>query len=480
MAENFFGITDTGKIRDNNEDAFIAEALAKGMVAACVIDGVGGYEGGEVAAAIARESILYHFKHLKGDPVTWMQEAIVSANEKIYREKQGNKKNRNMACVLTLALVDTPNNVFYYAHVGDTRLYLLRDRSLIKVTKDQSFVGFLEDTGRLTEGEAMAHPKRNEINKALGFDPFIPINSDYIEKGESPFLPGDTILLCSDGLTDMIGSSEITAILTSDKSLNQKGSELIDAANRAGGKDNITVVLVENARKPIPQKATKPVLVKKNEKAAAKEIPKEEGRVNIPSPAILSKRKSNKGAIVILSFLCLVFLSGLLWMYFNEKIALTSVQPGIPGEQNKGPEENKLQKAIDSLTTDTLVLSPALFGQPVYLPDSLRLVKDSLVIKGEGNVLMANDSLPGGPLPLYISSTCRYILLDSLTMQNIRLVFEGESSPALFYRNSKFINCFIQRAVATPDTLDNKIKSLFPANNDSSPKKPVIKYGNRI
>jgi len=263
MAENYFGITDTGRQRDNNEDNFIAEPISSALIAACVIDGVGGYEGGEVAAAIARDSILKALSRGTGEMFVAMKNAFGSANEKIYQEKLDGDKNKDMACVLTLALVDVPNNKFYYAHVGDTRLYLLRDNTFIKLTKDQSFVGFLEDTGRLTEEAAMTHPKRNEINKALGFDPNIPFNSDYIETGESPFLPGDAILLCSDGLTDMINSSEITSILLKNTGLQQKGQELIEAANNAGGKDNITVVLVQNNKKAVKQKATKPVVVKK-------------------------------------------------------------------------------------------------------------------------------------------------------------------------------------------------------------------------
>lgn len=162
-----------------------------------------------------------------------------------------------MACVLTVALADISNNKFYYCHVGDTRLYLFRDNSLVKITRDHSFVGFLEDSGRLSEEAAMRHPKRNEINKALGFDASIRAE-DYIETGESPFLPGDTILLCSDGLSDMVGNSAMTAVLNTGKSLSVKAKALVDAANEAGGKDNITVVLVQNNKSPLKQTATKP------------------------------------------------------------------------------------------------------------------------------------------------------------------------------------------------------------------------------
>lgn len=267
MAKNYFGITDTGRQRDNNEDAFLAEPVLNNQyIAAGVIDGVGGYEGGEVAAAIAQQSILAYLKIPSGEVLTMMREAMTSANEKIFNEKTQTGKNDRMACVATLALVDPVNNKFYYAHVGDTRLYLFRDRTLVKVTQDHSFVGYLEDTGRITEEAAMQHPKRNEINKALGFEAPLANPGEYIETGESPFLPGDVLLLCSDGLTDMIGSAVISSVLNNGDTLEGKCRSLVDAANKAGGKDNITVVLVQHTKKPVKQAATKPVVpVKKNE-----------------------------------------------------------------------------------------------------------------------------------------------------------------------------------------------------------------------
>ena len=268
MTENFFGITDRGKQRDNNEDTFIAEKVLKDRyVMACVIDGVGGYEGGEIAAQIARETILKYFSIPSGEIPTMMKEAIRVANEKIHEEKIKSRDHKGMACVVTLVITDMQNKKFYYAHIGDTRLYLFRDQSLVKITKDHSFVGFLEDSGRLSEEEAMSHPKRNEINKALGFDISVSDNNDYAEIGESPFLPGDILLLCSDGLSDMINREKMSSILVQQRSLEEKGSALIAAANDAGGKDNITVVLVQNTDKPLKQKATKPNVVKKKERS---------------------------------------------------------------------------------------------------------------------------------------------------------------------------------------------------------------------
>src|SRR6476620_8778915 len=159
MAKHYFGITDVGRQRDNNEDTFFIEpVLDKQYIAAGVIDGVCGYEGGEVAAAIAQQSILAYLQIPSGEVLSMMREAMASANENIYAEKTQTGKNSSMACVATMALIDTTHNNFYYAHVGDTRLYLFRDKTLVKVSKDHSFVGFLEDAGRLTEEAAMQHP----------------------------------------------------------------------------------------------------------------------------------------------------------------------------------------------------------------------------------------------------------------------------------------------------------------------------------
>ena len=110
----------------------------------------------------------------------------------------------------------------------------------------------------------MTHPKRNEINKALGFDNSVTHQWNYIESGQSPFLPGDILLLCSDGLSDMVTNSEMTAILQNNPTLQDKAKALVDAANKKGGKDNITVVLVRTQSKAVKQKATKPLVKKKD------------------------------------------------------------------------------------------------------------------------------------------------------------------------------------------------------------------------
>src|SRR5918993_667712 len=260
MGENYVGLTDTGRERDNNEDIFIAQKVFnKHHVLACVIDGVGGYDGGEIAARLTRDAIIEQLGQVPKDQIAAMIAALAAANQRIFKEKEASRQFDKMACVVTLAIADLENNKFCYAHVGDTRLYLFRDKSLVKITNDHSTVGFLEESGRLTETAAMQHPKRNEVNKALGYEASISLAKDFVDTGESPFLPGDMILLCSDGLTDMIQSTQIIDILSGRGNLKSKAAQLVAAANEAGGKDNITVVLVHNNKLPSKHVVTKPL-----------------------------------------------------------------------------------------------------------------------------------------------------------------------------------------------------------------------------
>ena len=242
----FCGLTNTGKRRNNNEDAFVAELLDDNTLLAIVIDGVGGYEGGEVAAAIAQKEIPAYLKEFnRGERLELLKQAVVCANNAIYDRRQFDKARPNMGCVLTSVLVDTGRNVIDMVHVGDTRLYQYYVGKLIKLSHDHSYVGYCEEIGDLTEDEAMHHPRRNEISRSVGEGRRGVGDQGFLEAVEFPLLPNSTFLLCSDGLTDLITSKQIVAILEQPVSLEEKTHALIDAANNAGGKDNITVVLVE-------------------------------------------------------------------------------------------------------------------------------------------------------------------------------------------------------------------------------------------
>ncbi|RYD87601.1 MAG: serine/threonine-protein phosphatase, partial [Sphingobacteriales bacterium] len=372
MAENFFGLTDTGKTRDNNEDTFIAQPVMDNrFILACVIDGVGGYQGGEVAAEIAREEIIREFERSSGDLIPQMIDAFKQASHKISAKKEQDKEHDKMACVATLVIADVQNNQFYYAHVGDTRLYLLRDGSLIKISKDHSFVGFLEDSGRLTETAAMNHPKRNEINKALGFSEQIDTDDSYIETGQSPFLPGDMLLLCSDGLTDMVDKSDITAIITKNSTLEQKATALIDTANNNGGRDNITVVLVQNDKTPQRISATMPVASEKKNDTSEKDIisVKEEPKVK-QAAAVEPVKKGGSGLTILLAVFCLLLLGTTAWLYMQwQKGSVVAVQTTATARAPRNAQEVLLQDAFDNATGDTLTLSDTIFKGPIMISD---------------------------------------------------------------------------------------------------------------
>lgn len=242
----FCGLTDTGKRRTNNEDAFVAEKLDDNTVLAVVIDGVGGYEGGEVAAEIAQKEIPSYMKEFnRGERLELLKQAVVCANNTIFDRRQLDTARPNMGCVLTSALIDADRKVIDMVHVGDTRMYQYQNGELLKLSHDHSYVGYLEEIKELTEEQAMHHPRRNEISRSVGEERHGVSDRSFLEAVEHPLLPDSILLLCSDGLTDLVTSAQIVSILEQNVPLEEKTKQLINAANEAGGKDNITVVLVE-------------------------------------------------------------------------------------------------------------------------------------------------------------------------------------------------------------------------------------------
>lgn len=262
---SFFGVTDVGRNRTNNEDAFIVEKMTDNVVLAVVIDGVGGYEGGEVAAALAKTEIHEYLKKFnRGERIELLKQAVASANNVIFEHRSTDEKRSNMSCVLTSAIIDAENNTLNMAHVGDTRLYQYHHGELKKLSHDHSLVGYREEIGDLTEEEAMHHPQRNVIGRDVGSAHHEISDPEFIEANQFPLLPNSTYLLCSDGLTDMLTSKQISEILRRNSSVNKKTHALIDAANKAGGKDNVTVVLVEyktnDGTKQEPVKASQAIV----------------------------------------------------------------------------------------------------------------------------------------------------------------------------------------------------------------------------
>ena len=232
--------TDPGKRRRNNEDRFYVDA-ERGIYA--VIDGVGGHAAGETAARIAVEVLTERLERQTGTPEERIREAITLANNEIFRLSKTKPEWAGMACVLTIALIE--EDIVTVGHVGDTRLYILRAGEITKLTHDHSPVGEREDHGEITEAEAMRHPRRNEIFRDVGSSERTPQESGFIEIETSLMTPDSLLLLCSDGLTDQVTGAEIRAgIERYAPNYDAAARALIEAANAAGGKDNVTVVIV--------------------------------------------------------------------------------------------------------------------------------------------------------------------------------------------------------------------------------------------
>lgn len=445
MAGYFFGITDKGKRRELNEDTFIVQELpGKGLVLACVIDGVGGYNGGEVAAEIARAVILEHARDLSKNIVETLQTAVVAANERIQQRRNEDDAHANMACVLTCAIADIKNNKLYYSHVGDTRLYLLRDATLVKISKDHSAVGFLEESGRLSEDDAMRHPRRNEVNKALGFEAGIADVADYIETGESPFLPGDIILLCSDGLSDMISSATITSILNKQKPLALRAKGLVEAANEAGGHDNITAVLVENNKQPKKQVALKPLEKKNGVVESSLPLNKE-----VSQHAASTANKKSRPIIIFLALLSLGLLVALSVTLFRQGAKSNSHAAVATIISPKAKDERLVQ--LISYINDTAKRYTIPAAASLVMNESILISKDSFYLHGNGAHLIADSNFRGAAF--IINPAAKNIVLDSLVFENFNIAIIVQNNNIVF-RNVRFLNCSmpVQYAVTIPDS----------------------------
>ena len=241
---SYYGMTDPGRCRDNNEDAYLLERKGQ-YVIAVVTDGIGGYEGGEVASYLACKCISDYLgdspeKDL-GEDV--LKQAVIYANNVVVSQQQ-NPRLGSMGCVLTAVLFDMELHLAYMCHVGDTRLYKYKDGVLTKLSRDHSLVGFQEDAGVLSEEEAMSHPRRNIITRFIG-NSRLYWNTNYMMDLSFPIEADTQYLICSDGLYDMIASTEIMEVLAQEGNQQQKVETLINRANLAGGKDNITVIILE-------------------------------------------------------------------------------------------------------------------------------------------------------------------------------------------------------------------------------------------
>ena len=250
MALTAFGLTDVGRKRKHNEDAYLLDA-ERGLFV--VADGMGGHAAGEVASRLTVESIQEFIAGTEDDhDNTWpfgynnrysvdgnrLSTAVERANEKVMRAVVNRPELKGMGTTVVAALFDERRATL--VHVGDSRAYLLRDSELRRLTDDHSWVQEQVNAGILSEEEARSHPLKNVVTRALGGGAHVAVDLIEIPVGD-----GDRFLLCSDGLTGMVSDDEITEALSSNRSLEQIVRGLIDLANERGGVDNITAITVE-------------------------------------------------------------------------------------------------------------------------------------------------------------------------------------------------------------------------------------------
>lgn len=229
--------TDVGRVRVTNEDAYWAQTPWF-----AVADGMGGHAAGEVASRLAVDSLARTLAAFDGGDVDgWLLRAVQQANRDVWARAQADAALAGMGTTLTVAHIEPGRMVI--AHVGDSRCYRFRDGALQLLTADHSIVGELLRTGTLSEAEAEVHPHRNVLTRALGTAPHVEV--DVLQEA---LRPGDRVLLCTDGLTSVLGDDEVALRLALSEPPESVTKRLVAAANEGGGPDNTTVVLVDIPR----------------------------------------------------------------------------------------------------------------------------------------------------------------------------------------------------------------------------------------
>lgn len=234
--------TDCGKIREHNEDSGGLFYNQKDRLLAVVADGMGGHRAGDVASALALDFMKESWERIVEDPSEvqaekWLSEIIQQANSHLLSYAAKHPECEGMGTTVVAALCAPEFAVI--AHVGDSRCYLFDEEGLDQVTRDHSLVNELVRRGEITSEEAVGHPQKHVVLQALGTEAEIEPETKTIA-----WQPGNTILLCSDGLSDSIRDEQIEEALSSEQSMQEKADSMIEEANAAGGIDNITLALV--------------------------------------------------------------------------------------------------------------------------------------------------------------------------------------------------------------------------------------------
>lgn len=236
--------TDKGQVREMNQDYYYISTSLDEVQLYILADGMGGYNGGEIASSLAVQTaknyIENNFKEIEKDKDSIIQllgSSMEYANMVVYEKAKENPELQGMGTTLEICLIY--NNKVYIGHVGDSRIYRIRKQFIRKLTQDHSYVQKLVKEGTITKEQAQHHPQKNMLMKALGCNAFV--EPDVMVKG---FLKDDILIMCSDGLTNLVDQTTIYEMAS--KNIEQATKDLVQLANERGGYDNITVVIIKN------------------------------------------------------------------------------------------------------------------------------------------------------------------------------------------------------------------------------------------
>lgn len=239
---DYFYLTDSGKVRSHNEDSVIVVKNASNEYLLAVADGMGGHRGGEIASSIAISHIGKRFLDMgsigtKEDAVRWISDSAHEANALIYKYTSEHLESVGMGTTLVVAVMT--DKFLLFGNIGDSSGYVYKNKKLHKITADHTLVNLLVKSGELTEEEAKEHPRKNVLMKALGANVTVEMDIFDVETDV------DGIMLCSDGLTNMLEEEQIAKVLNEKNSIEDRLTKLITKSNNRGGTDNISVAFLE-------------------------------------------------------------------------------------------------------------------------------------------------------------------------------------------------------------------------------------------
>lgn len=238
----FSYLTNPGQVRDHNEDSVTIVKNGSGEILMAVADGMGGHKGGEIASSIAITHIGKRFTDIssvgnKEGAINFLKEIVSEANMLLYKYTEDNPESVGMGTTIVIALLTKAFLLF--GNIGDSSGFVIKDKKLYKITNDHTLVNLLVKSGEITEEEAKEHPRKNVLMRALGANISVEMDVFDVETDVS------AVLLCSDGLTNMLNEEQIEKVLDSNIDIDAKVQKLINKANNRGGTDNISVAYLQ-------------------------------------------------------------------------------------------------------------------------------------------------------------------------------------------------------------------------------------------